>query len=236
MALPRTLLLTGFEPFGGDHFNPSGSIALAMDGHRIPGGPVIRSLTLPVSGPPAWQKLSRTIRRIKPIWIIATGVSGRTEISLESTAWNEDDYRIPDNTGRQPQAVPILSRSPATLVSGLGAAALLEVQASSKIPLFPSMNPGRYVCNHLYYRLLHLTRRPSHCANGRSLFLHLPCTPEMCTGPEDTRTFYPMRDVRETVLLILHHIVREAAVEKPSCSYMHVGKAFCAGQQIDLQQ
>ena len=205
----RTLLLTGFEPFGGDRFNPSGEIARAVDGIALPGGATICSLILPVSGPSAWQKLSRAIRRIEPRWIIATGVSGRSEISVESTAWNEDDYRIPDNSGHQPRSTPILSRGPAKLATGLTPQPPLTENLCRTLPIRPSTDPGRYVCNHLYYRLLHLTKSPAHLSHGRALFLHLPCTMEMRRGPDDTRFFHPLEDLRELVLGMLGGIAKE---------------------------
>jgi pyroglutamyl-peptidase len=198
---PRRLLLTGFEPFGGDGFNPSGTLAAQLQGRVLPGGAEIEELVLPVSGPAAWRKMSRAIRRLQPHWIIATGVSGRAELSIESTAWNEADYRIPDNAGLQPQSARILARGPVRLDSGLGVA--VGFSAGGLLPVRPSADPGRYVCNYLYYRLLHLTRTSSHSACGRAVFLHLPATPEMKRGPQDARFFHPLAGVRDTLLSLL---------------------------------
>jgi len=203
MAAARTLLLTGFEPFGGDDFNPSGTLARSLSGQVLPGGVVIESLTLPVSGPPAWRKLSREIRRTAPHWIVATGVSGRAEISVETTAWNEDDFRIADNAGRQPRGSLILPRGPARLTTGLSLSSCLTGNNPDRLPVFSSTDPGRYVCNHLYYRLLHLTQNPAHSAHRRALFLHLPCTPEMQRGPADDRFFHPLKEIQAVVLTIL---------------------------------
>ena len=105
-----TLLLTGFEPFGGDVFNPSGELAARLHGTIHHSGVNIHGLALPVSGPAAWGKLTRAARELRPRWILALGVSGRAEVSVESTAWNEMDYRIPDNAGLQPRGVPVLAR------------------------------------------------------------------------------------------------------------------------------
>jgi pyroglutamyl-peptidase len=209
MAVPRTLLLTGFEPFGGDGFNPSGTLARALHGHRFDDGALVHGLTLPVSGPQAWQKLSRTIRRLRPHWIVATGVSGRAEISLESTAWNEDDFRIPDNAGRQPRCAPILVRGPARLESGIATDPLCFSADAPGLPIRGSSDPGRFVCNHLYYRLLHLTRQRLHVAHRRALFLHLPCTPEMRRDAADDRFFHPLEDLCGTVRSLLQSVVRQ---------------------------
>ena len=206
--MPRPLLLTGFEPFGGDDFNPSGTIARSLHGSCLPDGVFIHGVTLPVSGPEAWSKLSRVIRQVRPHWIIATGVSGRAEVSLESTAWNEDDFRIPDLAGRQPIRLSILARGPAQMETGIDLTAWLTADCSLRLPIRRSSDPGRYVCNHLYYRLLHLTRQTAHCAYRRTLFLHLPGTPEMRRGPADVRFFHPLEDLRKVVLTILAGIAQ----------------------------
>jgi len=202
---PQVLLLTGFEPFGGDVFNPSGALAQQWQGHRLPGGVVIQGLVLPVSGPAAWRKLSHQIQQHRPCRIIAMGVSGRSEVSIESTAWNEMDYPIPDNAGLQPRRAAILPRGPAQLTSGLTAlleSAIpgLERQAGSGLAIRSSTDPGRYVCNYLYYRLLHLTRRASHGAHQQAVFLHLPPTVEMRRSPQDPRVFQDRAAVQRVVL------------------------------------
>ncbi len=216
MAILPTLLFTGFEPFGGDQCNPSGLLARALHGRVLLGRAVIHSLVLPVSGPPAWAKLSRAIRKIQPHWIIATGVSGREEISVESTAWNEANYRLPDNSGRQPRGSLLLRRGPASLATGFSENALLGLtsapfhRSALGLPIRSSTDPGRFVCNYLYYRLLHLTENPTHTAHQQSLFLHLPCIPEMSHGPQDSRFFYPLAALQEIVLTLLEQIAEGA--------------------------
>jgi pyroglutamyl-peptidase len=201
------LLFTGFEPFGGDSFNPSAALVRRLHGTTLNHGVSVQGLVLPVSGPAAWQKLGRAIRRIQPRWIVATGVSGRAELSLETTAWNEDDFRIPDNAGLQPQASAILSRGPDSLQSALAARLDPASFGTSRLPVRPSTDPGRFVCNHLYYRLLHLTRRASHPAHQRAVFLHLPASPEMKLGSDDQRFFYPLDDLGTLILQLLEKLV-----------------------------
>lgn len=202
------LLLTGFEPFGGDAFNPSGHIARNLDGHRLASGAAVRSVILPVSGPAAWARLSRKIQSWKPDWVIATGVSGRAEISIETTAWNDQDYRIPDNLGLQPVGLPVLAKGPAFLESAQAEAAVVLTDLNPVLPVRPSTDPGRFVCNHLYYRLLHLTKRPGHPASGRAVFLHLPATFEMrrSGGMEDRRYYHGLEDLQAKVLGLLNRL------------------------------
>ncbi len=216
-----TLLFTGFEPFGGDVFNPSAALVRRFHGTPLTHGVRIHGLLLPVSGPAAWQKLSRSIRRLHPHWIVASGVSGRNELSLETMAWNEDDFRIPDNAGLQPMKSPILRRSPGSVRSPLATQLNPETFAGSSLPVRHSTDPGRFVCNHLYYRLLHLTRRPSHPAHQRAVFVHLPASPEMQQGSGDARFFFPLHDLAPLVLRVLNSVVERglgshpAALENP---------------------
>ena len=167
-----TLLLTGFEPFGGDPVNPSGMIAAALHGTLLPGGHLVHGTVLPVAGAAAYARTARLIRRLQPRWIIATGVSGRAAFTPEQQAVNATDYRIPDNAGAQ--LCGTIMRGPSTLYSGLDAAKLASAVATTGIPASPSWDTGLYVCNHLYYRLLHLTRKSEHPAHGRTTFLQMP--------------------------------------------------------------
>lgn len=212
----KVLLLTGFEPFGGDHFNPSGTLARQLHGTCLTNGALIQGLVLPVSGPAAWRKLSRAIRRLRPHWIIATGVSSRPEISLESTAWNQADYPIPDNAGHQPRALPILSKAPARLDSALLSPHHLPPTAlpPGPLPIRHSTDPGRYVCNHLYYRLLHLTRHPRQSAHQPTAFIHLPPTWEMQRSPQDPRPFHPLATVHHTLLALLESLTARSPRRK----------------------
>lgn len=203
-----SLLLTGFEPFGGDRFNPSGALAESLDGAVIGENIRIVSAILPVSGPAAWQRMARKIRRHQPRWIVAMGVSGRAEVSVESTAWNVADYRMPDNCGLQPVGLRILKRGPERLLSGLPVAEIATARGKTEIPLKVSTDPGRFVCNWLYYRLLHLTRKPGHNAAGRAVFLHLPPTLEMSGDGPARRALFDLVDLRRLVEQVLPEVAR----------------------------
>ena len=173
------ILLTGFEPFAGDAVNPSGLIAAALHGTSLLPGHRVHGLVLPVSAATAFARTSRLVRRLRPHWIVAMGVSGRDAFTPESQAVNAADYRIPDNAGLQLRAVPLLKRGPVILRTGLDAEKLAAAAARTGIPAIASTDAGRFVCNHLYYRLLHLTSRPGHPAAGRTVFIHLPALPGM---------------------------------------------------------
>lgn len=208
----RTLLLSGFRPFGGNSFNPSQAIAEALHGVRLNGELMIRSVILPVSGPAAWSQLSRRIREYQPAWVVAMGVSGRDSISWETTAYNLQDYRIPDNAGLQPMGVPVLKRGAPLYQCAIPWHPGEGEENTQGVPVSLSNDPGRYVCNYLYYRLLHTTRHPRHPASGRSLFLHLPPTIEMA-GPG--LGHFPVREcaaIQQTVLQLLQRVIKDCPI------------------------
>jgi pyroglutamyl-peptidase len=109
---PRTLIVTGFEPFGGAEENPSGSVALSLDGARA-GDWMIRGLRLPVSALPAIECIKTAILTERAEAVIAMGLAeDRAEICVECLAANLADYSIPDNCGRQPRGERISPGAP----------------------------------------------------------------------------------------------------------------------------
>ena len=99
--MTTTILLTGFEPFGGESVNPSWEIARALDGWACEGR-TVRAVQLPCAFGDALGRLDEALAAHRPELVVCLGqAGGRTEISLERAALNVDDARIPDNLGRQ---------------------------------------------------------------------------------------------------------------------------------------
>jgi pyroglutamyl-peptidase len=204
-AAGQTLLLTGFEPFGGDRRNPSGETALALDGYRLSGDAVIRSLVLPVSAGPAWELARKHIRILRPRWIVATGVGPRDRITPEEQAVNWCDYRIPDNAGVVRREVPAVPGGRKAFRCGPDVQALADAVLAAGVPAGVSDDAGRFVCNDFYCRLLRLTSRRGHAASGRSLFVHVPRTPEMGGAPP----FMDLAAIRAGLLALLDSLVTQ---------------------------
>jgi pyroglutamyl-peptidase len=194
-----SLLLTGFEPFGGDSRNPSGEIAAALDGTVLHGRILIHSLVLPVATHAAWQLTVTAVRRTKPRWIVATGVAPRATINPESQAVNWCDYRIPDNSGIVRRDQPSVPGTRRIYRTGVDTNKLAAAIRAAGIPAEPSDDAGRFVCNDFYTHLLRLTSRPNHRAAGRSLFVHVPKIPEMGGNPP----FLPLADIHRGLVALL---------------------------------
>ena len=107
------ILLTGFEPFGGEAINPSWEVARALQGQVIAGA-TVQARCLPTSFGSAPGALAEALAEVRPTLAISLGqASGRTEISIERVAVNLVDARIADNAGDRPQDVPVRAGAPA---------------------------------------------------------------------------------------------------------------------------
>ncbi|MFT3896421.1 MAG: pyroglutamyl-peptidase I [Thermomonas sp.] len=166
-----TLLLTGFDPFDGAKSNPSWDAASALDG-RMVGGHRIVARQLPTEFDASLPALRTAIRETQPALVVCTGLAGgRREISLERVAINVDDARIPDNAGAQPVDARIAMRGPAAYFSTLPIKAMLAALRERDIAAQVSQTAGTYVCNHVFYGLMHALRRRPGVRGG---FIHVP--------------------------------------------------------------
>jgi pyroglutamyl-peptidase len=166
-----TLLLTGFDPFDGAKSNPSWDAASALDGSAI-GGHRVVARQLPTEFGASLRALRSAIRETSPALVVCLGLAGgRKGLSLERVAINVDDARIPDNAGAQPVDARIAARGPAAYFSTLPIKAMLAALQKHGIPAHVSQTAGTYVCNHVFYGLMHALRRKQGVRGG---FIHVP--------------------------------------------------------------
>jgi pyroglutamyl-peptidase len=171
----RTVLLTGFAPFAEETVNPSWQAARALDG-RVIEGHRIGAIELPTAFGASLPALRHALRQTVPRVVIATGLAGgRDGISLERIAINVIDARIPDNAGAQPIDVPVVRTGPAAYFSTLPIKAALHALRQAGIPAHVSQTAGTYVCNQVFYALMHAARRRHGMRAG---FVHVPWLPE----------------------------------------------------------
>jgi pyroglutamyl-peptidase len=180
MGLDGTLLLTGFEPFGGDARNPSAELAQWFHGERI-GGLLVVSECLPCVFSTAPRVLEAAIERCRPVMVLALGqAAGRAELSLERVAINLMDAPIADNAGDQPINCAIDPAGPAAYFSDLPIPAMVAAARAAGVPAGTSLSAGSFVCNQVFYCLRHRV------AKGRlpvpAGFMHLPLLPEQAAA------------------------------------------------------
>ena len=186
------ILISGFEPFGGDSRNPSWEACAALDGHDV-GGCRVRAVCLPTAFGVAARALLRQVARGAPRLVIATGVAaGRAEITPERFAMNFADARIPDNRGKQPRERELIKGAPLAYASTLPVAAIVDALRAHGIPAAPSLSAGAYVCNELFFRLRHALEGQDVSAG----FIHLPYASEQVCDRAGTASL-PLATITE---------------------------------------
>ena len=172
------VLLTGFEPFGGDALNPSWLAVHALHGRRILGRKVIAA-RLPTVFGDSLQVLNDLLLKNQPELVICVGqAGGRSAFSLERIAINVDDARIPDNAGLQPVDTPVFRHGPAAYFTRLPIKAMLQNLQDAGVAAEVSQTAGTFVCNHVFYGLMHELARHKTLRNTRGGFVHVPWLPE----------------------------------------------------------
>ncbi|UTH74387.1 pyroglutamyl-peptidase I [Chromobacterium sp. IIBBL 290-4] len=167
----KTVLLTGFEPFGGETVNPSWEAVRQLDGAVIAGA-LVCARQLPCVFGQALSELDRHLEELRPQLAIAVGqAGGRPDITVERVAINVDDARMPDNAGLQPIDQAVAAQGPAAYFATLPIKAIVAGLRENGIPASVSQTAGTFVCNHVMYGLLH-RRQP------RAGFIHIPFLPE----------------------------------------------------------
>jgi len=172
-------LVTGFEPFGGDGVNPASEV-LKLLPPRI-GALDIATRVLPCAFDRVLAELADAVGELRPDLVLCLGLAGgRAELSLERVAINVDDARIADNDGGQPIDRPVVAGGPAGYFSTLPIKAAVAALREAGLPATVSNSAGTFVCNHLFYGLMHLlaTRRPG----LRGGFMHLPYLPSQAAA------------------------------------------------------
>ncbi|HRG57083.1 MAG TPA: pyroglutamyl-peptidase I [Lacunisphaera sp.] len=206
-AETRNVLLTGFEPFGGEAINPSGEIARQLHGAVIGGHRVCGAL-LPCVFGATIAELKRQMRVTKPALVICVGqAGGRAEITPERVAINVDDARIPDNAGRQPVDRPVVRGGPAAYWSALPIKAMVAEMRRQGIPAAVSQTAGTFVCNHVFYGLMHELRRQKKVRGG---FIHVPFLPEQARAGQPSLTLETMTAAIGAAVAVALRIRRDA--------------------------
>jgi len=174
MSTPR-VLLTAFEPFGGEALNPSLEIALRLE-HRLIGDHLIEAQILPVAFAHTREPLQRRLLGEDFALVIGLGqAGGRSSISLERIAINLIDARIADNAGAQPIEQPVVAEGPAAYFTTLPVKSMLRALVDAGIPAQISFSAGSYVCNQVFYLLMHVLDQQR--SSARAGLIHVPYLP-----------------------------------------------------------
>lgn len=169
------VLITGFEPFGGENINPSYEAVKGLD-NTILGAEIVKA-EIPTNFSKSVDVLEKLINKEEPDIVICVGqAGGRFDITIERIAINIDDARSPDNEGNKPIDTLIYKDGENGYFSNLPIKTMVEEIRKANIPASISNSAGTYVCNHTMYGLLYLiSKKYNHIRGG---FIHVPYIPE----------------------------------------------------------
>ena len=169
------ILITGFEPFGGEPLNPSWEAVRRLP-DKVADAEVIK-LQIPTVFGRSADVVRDAIVEHDPDVVVSVGqAGGRFAVSPERVAINLDDGRIPDNDGQQPIDTPIREDGPPAYFSSLPVKAMMSAMNQAGVPAVVSNTAGTYVCNHIMYQILYLIDREF--PGKRGGFIHVPYTPQ----------------------------------------------------------
>jgi pyroglutamyl-peptidase len=188
----KTVLLTGFDPFDGAAINPSWEAVCRLD-DWAGGGFRVVARELPCVFGRSAEALCGFVDEVRPDVVIAVGqAGGRPEISIERIAINVDDARIVDNLGQQPVDVPIVSDGPAAYFTTLPIKAMVAAIRSRGLKAGVSQTAGTFVCNHVFYALMHHLRG----LPVKAGFIHVPFLPEQAAAwPEQPTASMTLEEI-----------------------------------------
>lgn len=170
--MTATILITGFEPFGGMGYNPSADLVRALDGTDLSGYRIAARL-LPVDFARYRRALEAALDEAKPALYVGFGLAaGEDMIRVERYGVNLADFPLPDNAGALVAGRAIESGGPDARAATLPAAAIRAALLEAGIPARLSNSAGSYLCNATFYSALGLCvgRNPAPPCG----FIHLP--------------------------------------------------------------
>jgi pyroglutamyl-peptidase len=169
-----TVLVTGFDPFGGAAINPSLMAAQALHGRLVAGHRLIGA-QLPTVFGDSLLHLRELLHRHRPALVVCTGqAAGRAALSLERIAINVNDAHIADNAGAQPVDTPVVPGGPAAYFTSLPIKAMLVSLIAEGINAEVSQTAGTFVCNHVFYGLMHELATRHELGRTRGGLIHVP--------------------------------------------------------------
>ncbi|MFS9259302.1 pyroglutamyl-peptidase I [Streptococcus infantis] len=177
------ILVTGFDPFGGEKVNPALEAVKSLPSEIH--GAEIHWVEIPTVFYKAAEVLETAIVRFQPDAVLCIGqAGGRASLTPERVAINQDDARIPDNQGNQPIDTPIRLDGQAAYFSTLPIKAMVQAIKEEGLPATVSNTAGTFVCNHLMYQALYLANKKF--PHMRAGFMHIPYMTEQVINKPNT--------------------------------------------------
>lgn len=197
------VLVTGFDPFGGETINASLEAVRRLPA-RI-GALEIVTAELPTSYSRSIPALEAAIARARPGVVLCVGqADDRAALCVERVAINLQDARLPDNDGAAPVDVPVVPGGPAAYLATLPVRAVVAALRAAELPAELSLSAGAFVCNHVFYGLMHIAATRQNRFRGG--FLHVPCLPQRAPGDAPSMA---LDDIVRGVQIVLEESARK---------------------------
>lgn len=199
------ILVTGFDPFGGEQTNPAIEAVKRLP--EVIADAQIIKLEIPTVFGACAVVVQQAIQAEQPDVVLNIGqAGGRAALTPERVAINLDDGRMPDNAGNQPVDQPIQPTGAAAYFTQLPVKAMARAIRDVGLPSRVSTTAGTYVCNHIMYQVQYL--RATVFPNLRAGFLHIPFLPSQVTNKPGQPSLSLQDDVRG-ITAAIEAIVRQ---------------------------
>lgn len=212
------ILVTGFDPFGGETVNPAyEAVKLLPD---TIGGAEIIKLEIPTVFSASGPAVEEGIRKYQPDVVLCIGqAGGRASISVEKVAINFVDARIPDNNGEQPLDEPLQADGPAAYFSTLPVKAMVQHVKDAGLPCYLSFTAGTYVCNSIMYNVLYMCEK--RYPNIRAGFIHVPYACGQVIDKASTMPSMPLETIAKSLEYAIEAIAIDRADSGESAGELH---------------
>ncbi|MCZ0717372.1 pyroglutamyl-peptidase I [Aerococcus kribbianus] len=165
------ILVTGFDPFGGEDKNPALEAVKRLP-DTIKGAEIIK-LEIPTVFHKSADVVREKMREVQPDAVLNIGqAGGRYDLTVERVAINQDDARIPDNDGKQPIDEAIQADGAPAYFASIPVKAMVEAIRQEGLPASVSNTAGTFVCNHIMYQTLYIV--VNEFPDTKAGFMHIP--------------------------------------------------------------
>ena len=206
----KTVVITGFEPWGHAAENPTLDILDRLRGKNFE-GIELKTVRMPVDTTKIGGLVSDALDEHHPdVWFSLGLYPGSSLVSIERTAANVRDFPVGDNAGNQPYDEPVFEGAPPAYWTNLPLKAIVRDIRKRGIPVKVSNSASTYLCNQIMYSALHLSKEKR--LKTRAGFIHVPCTPQYVA-----RAPYPEHEWPSMSLDLMIEAVETAVTTATTC-------------------
>ena len=199
------ILITGFDPFGGETANPAWEAVKGLPDELA--GATLKKIEIPTAFHRAARLIIDTMAAFRPDAVLMVGqAGGRSALTPEFVGINWQNGRIPDNDGFQPTGAFLEPDGETAYFATIPLSDMVASIRTAGIPAFVSYSAGTYVCNAVLYRVLHhISRNDLPCLAG---FIHVPHTPDQAVDKSESTPSMAAETIRRGLEAALLGIIQ----------------------------